>query len=51
MVFITGGAFTPRAEAFLNGVDNPKVRKPFEVAQLISVVNQMIAAARGKGAG
>jgi CheY-like chemotaxis protein len=30
MVFITGGAFTPRAREFLASVDNPRLEKPFD---------------------
>ena len=39
MVFITGGAFTPTARAFLDGVTNQRVEKPFEVQGLRALVN------------
>jgi CheY-like chemotaxis protein len=34
MIFITGGAFTPRAKAFLNQVENPRLEKPFDPRNL-----------------
>jgi CheY-like chemotaxis protein len=34
MVFLTGGAFTPRARAFLERLSNPLVEKPFDAAAL-----------------
>jgi two-component system cell cycle sensor histidine kinase/response regulator CckA len=30
MLFLTGGAFTPRARAFLDRVSNPTIEKPFD---------------------
>ena len=30
MIFLTGGAFTPRARAFLAGVPNARLEKPFD---------------------
>jgi two-component system cell cycle sensor histidine kinase/response regulator CckA len=34
MVFITGGAFTPRAASFLDKVENPRLEKPFDMKDL-----------------
>jgi CheY-like chemotaxis protein len=34
MVFMTGGAFTPEAQAFLERVQNPRVVKPFDASRL-----------------
>ncbi len=34
MVFLTGGAFTPRARAFLERLSNPLVEKPFDATAL-----------------
>jgi signal transduction histidine kinase len=34
IVFMTGGAFTPAAAAFLDRVENPHVQKPFDVETL-----------------
>jgi PAS domain S-box-containing protein len=39
VVFLTGGAFTPTLQAFLAGVPNERISKPFDVAQLKSTVN------------
>ncbi|HKE16006.1 MAG TPA: response regulator [Kofleriaceae bacterium] len=38
MVFLTAGAFTPRARAFLDEVPNPRLDKPFELATLRALV-------------
>ena len=39
MVFMTGGAFTPRARAFLEGVDNLCLPKPFDLTQLREIID------------
>ncbi len=44
MVFMTGGAFTPKARAFLDGIPNPTVEKPFNSARLRSLVSERLAA-------
>ena len=46
VVFVTGGAFSPGAEAYLNSVTNPRLGKPFEMAKLRSVVAATIEAAQ-----
>ena len=33
LIFVTGGAFTPRARAYLAEVDNPRLDKPFDAAR------------------
>jgi signal transduction histidine kinase/CheY-like chemotaxis protein len=38
IVFMTGGAFTPRARAFLKNVVNPCLEKPLDVAKLRGIV-------------
>jgi len=38
IVFMTGGAFTPRARAFLESVSNPCLEKPIDVGRLRSLV-------------
>ncbi len=43
-VFMTGGAFTPSARAFLEKVRAPLVEKPFETASLRAIVEEMIYA-------
>jgi PAS domain S-box-containing protein len=42
IVFMTGGAFTPSARAFLNSVPNPRLEKPFEVQELRALVNRLV---------
>jgi signal transduction histidine kinase len=41
VVFVTGGAFTPRAREFLDRVDNPRLDKPVDVARLREVIDQI----------
>jgi two-component system, cell cycle sensor histidine kinase and response regulator CckA len=38
LVFMTGGAFTPRAAEFLASVDNARLEKPFDLARMRSLV-------------
>jgi len=45
MVFLTGGAFTPAARAFLEQPGIPHLEKPFEPAQLRALVNDRVTAA------
>lgn len=47
VVFLTGGAFTPRARDFLRAVSNPHLEKPFEVDELRAVVADAAARATG----
>jgi len=42
MVFLTGGAFTPRARSFLDGVENQRFEKPFDVQQLKALVRERV---------
>jgi CheY-like chemotaxis protein len=42
MVFLTGGAFTPHARAFLEGVPNHRLHKPFDTQELRSLVNDRV---------
>ena len=46
LVFMTGGAFTPEAEAFLEEIENPRVEKPFDFASVDELLR--LAAARGR---
>ncbi len=46
LIFITGGAFTPKAREYLALVDNLQVEKPFQAKDLQCVVNKLIAAAK-----
>jgi PAS domain S-box-containing protein len=38
LVYMTGGAFTPRARAFLEGITNPRIEKPFDRQTMRRVV-------------
>jgi signal transduction histidine kinase len=38
MIFLTGGAFTERAREFLDGLANPCVEKPFEMAYVLELI-------------
>jgi signal transduction histidine kinase len=42
MIFLTGGAFTPRAQAFLEETPNLYLEKPFNVRQLRALINDCI---------
>jgi len=46
MVFITGGVFTERAREFLDRIPNPRLEKPFDLAQLRQVVGDALAKPR-----
>jgi hypothetical protein len=38
VVFLTGGAFTPRVQQFLDEVPNPRIEKPFDVRTIRAVI-------------
>lgn len=42
LIFITGGAFTPRARDYLSKVDNIKLEKPFDVANFRKIVTDRL---------
>ena len=42
MIFLTGGAFTIRARAFLDEISNQRIEKPFDVRQLRALINNCI---------
>lgn len=42
MIFMTGGAFTAKARAFLDGIPNTHIEKPFDVKLLRSLVNDRV---------
>jgi CheY-like chemotaxis protein len=42
IVFLTGGAFTPRARAFLDEVPNPRLEKPFALQTLRALINERL---------
>ena len=37
---LTGGAFTPRARAFLDATPNQRLEKPFDPQQLVALVRE-----------
>jgi CheY-like chemotaxis protein len=41
LVFMTGGAFTPRAAEFLARVPNPRLEKPFDVSRVRRMVREL----------
>lgn len=42
IIFLTGGAFTPRARAFLANIGNQRIEKPFDPIHLRSLINDRI---------
>jgi two-component system cell cycle sensor histidine kinase/response regulator CckA len=42
MVFLTGGAFTARARAFLDTIPNARLEKPFDLEKLRALVNDFV---------
>jgi signal transduction histidine kinase/CheY-like chemotaxis protein len=42
MLFLTGGAFTPRARAFLDRVPNTTIDKPFDAKTLLGGVRRLV---------
>jgi CheY-like chemotaxis protein len=42
MIFLSGGAFTPRARAFLDTTSNQRIEKPFDVRHLRALINDRI---------
>lgn len=42
IIFLTGGAFTPAARAFLDGVSNQRVDKPFDTQHLRALINDRV---------
>jgi hypothetical protein len=43
VLFMTGGAFSGAARDFLARVDNPCIEKPFEIAELLAAVNEVVS--------
>ena len=50
VVFMTGGAFTPRASEFISRVPNARIEKPFDLKRVRRLVMDL-ALRRGVGAG
>ena len=46
LIFVSGGAFTPRTRAYLASVENLFLEKPFESANIRHIVERMVAGSR-----
>jgi PAS domain S-box-containing protein len=46
LIFITGGAFTPRARDYLSKVDNIRLEKPFDVTNFKKIVGELVQLAK-----
>ncbi len=46
LIFVSGGAFTPRTRAYMATVENLCVEKPFEPANIKRIVSEMVGSAR-----
>ena len=42
MIFLTGGTFTPEAQAFLESVPNPRLSKPFDLKEMRRTVAEAV---------
>ena len=42
MVFMTGGAFTPRARTYLEQVPNQRLEKPFNFDELLALIRELM---------
>ena len=51
MVFVTGGAYTPAAQSFLERVPNPRLEKPFEPDKLRERMREWVAKVHGSAPG
>ena len=47
LLFMTGGAYTPEAEEFLERVPNPRVEKPFDLERMERLIRSLMRQ-RGK---
>ncbi len=47
MIFITGGAVIPRAREFLRSLSTPWLQKPFEMSDLLRLVDQVSGGTTG----
>ena len=48
VIFITGGAFTPRAREYLARAQNLQLEKPFDAATINNMINERVIAARAR---
>jgi len=42
LVFMTGGVFSTRTNAFLEKLPNPCIEKPFDIAALLALINERV---------
>jgi two-component system cell cycle sensor histidine kinase/response regulator CckA len=42
VIFLTGGAFTPRAQEFMARVPNPRLEKPFDIDELLHMIRKVV---------
>jgi len=42
IVFVTGGAFVPSLETFLDSIDNPRLNKPFTIDQVHTLIRSVL---------
>jgi len=42
VIFLTGGAFTPRAQEFMARVPNPRLEKPFDIDELMHMIRKVV---------
>jgi CheY-like chemotaxis protein len=43
VIFMTGGAFTPKANQFLSSISNERIDKPFSLAQINKLIDRHLA--------
>ncbi|HMI92935.1 MAG TPA: response regulator, partial [Polyangiales bacterium] len=51
MVFMTGGAYTPAAAAFLASITNPRIQKPFQPIALMSLLQRGLRERKARESG
>jgi CheY-like chemotaxis protein len=42
VIFLTGGAFTPRAQEFMARVPNTRLEKPFDIDELMHLIRKVV---------
>ena len=49
LIFITGGAFTPKAREYISKVDNIRLSKPFDAQGVRRVTGELVALSKVPG--
>jgi CheY-like chemotaxis protein len=49
VIFMTGGAFTPKASDYVARVGNVRLEKPFQAVQLQQLISELVAAPASTG--